>query len=97
MRFIVTSLFLLGPRAALVAWWFLQPARWDLAFGGVLWPLLGLFLAPWTTLSYIAVAPGGVTGSDWAVLGMGVLVDVMFWGAAALGNRDRLPGSSTAA
>ena len=42
----ITSLFLLGPRAAIVIWWILQPARWDMAFSGWLWPVIGFFVAP---------------------------------------------------
>lgn len=93
----VTALFLAGPRAAIVIWWIFQPARWDMAFGSVLWPILGFFLAPWTTLAWVAVAYNGVSGFDWVVVGLGVVVDIMFWSGGAWGNRDRIPGSQQAA
>ena len=42
----------LGPRFAIIAMW-LFGNRVDLAFGSWLWPLLGLLVAPWTTLMYL--------------------------------------------
>lgn len=94
---LVTSLALLGPRAALIIWWILQPARWELAFSSWLWPLIGFFLAPWTTLTYVAVAPGGLVGFDWVLLALGIFLDIAMWTGGAWGNRDRIPGSSATA
>lgn len=90
----ITSLFLLGPRAAIVIWWILQPARWDLAFSGWLWPVIGFFVAPWTTMMYVLVSPGGVTGIDWLWIVLAVAADIAVWTGGAWGNRDRIPGSS---
>ena len=59
---LVTTLALLGPRAGIVVWWLLQPGRWSVTFDSFLWPLLGFVFLPWTTLMYVVVAPGGVTG-----------------------------------
>lgn len=84
-----TTLALLGPRAGILVWWLLAPARWDLAFSGWLWPILGFVFAPWTTLSYVLVAPGGVTSLDWIWIAIGVLLDLSFWFGGAWGNRDR--------
>jgi hypothetical protein len=92
-----TALFLLGPRAAVIIWWILDPARWSLAFSSVLWPIIGVVLLPWTTLMWVIVAPGGVAGLDWLWLGLAVLLDVSMWSGSAWGNRDRLPGSSKTA
>ena len=89
---LVTTLFLLGPRAAILVWWLLDPTRWDLAFSTWLWPILGFFLAPWTTLSYVLVAPGGVNAFDWLWIALGVFLDLSFWFGGAYGNRDRIPG-----
>lgn len=89
---LVTTLFLLGPRAAILVWWLLDPTRWDLAFSTWLWPILGFFLAPWTTLSYVLVAPGGVHSLDWLWIALGVALDLSFWFGGAYGNRDRVPG-----
>ena len=92
----ITSLFLFGPRAAIVIWWILQPARWDLAFSGWLWPVIGFLVAPWTTMMYVLVSPGGVTGIDWLWIVLAVLADIAVWTGGAWGNRDRIPGSSPA-
>ena len=46
--------FGLGPRIALLAIW-LFGDRVDFAFDSWIWPLLGLFLLPWTTLMYVLV------------------------------------------
>jgi hypothetical protein len=63
----------LGPRFAIVAMW-LFGSRVDAAFDSGLWPLLGLLLAPWTTLMYLlAWSPaGGVSGAEWLLVGLGV-------------------------
>ena len=92
-----TALFLLGPRAAVIIWWIVDPARWSLAFSSVLWPIIGLVLMPWTTLMWVIVAPGGVNGLDWLWIGLAVFLDVSMWSGSAWGNRDRLPGSSKTA
>jgi hypothetical protein len=92
-----TSLFLLGPRVANVVWWILQPGRWDAAFSTWLWPVLGILFAPWTTMMYVIVAPAGVVGFDWFWVVLGVLADIAFWTGGVWGNRDRIPGSSSAA
>jgi hypothetical protein len=91
-----TSLMLLGPRFGAIVWWALQPARWDLAFSTWLWPMLGIVFFPWTTMSYVLVAAGGVTGLDWLWIVFGVLADIAFWTSSAWGNRDRVSGSSEA-
>ena len=50
-----------GPRFAIIAMW-LFGNRVDLAFGSWLWPLLGLLIAPWTTLMYLLVwSPSAVS------------------------------------
>jgi hypothetical protein len=67
----------LGPRFAIIAMW-LFGDRVDAAFGSWLWPLLGLVVAPWTTLMYLLTwsAVGGVSGGDWIFVGLGVALDV---------------------
>jgi hypothetical protein len=91
---LITSLFMLGPRAAVVVWWLLDPARWNLAFASWIWPILGFLFAPWTTLMYVIVAPGGVNSLDWIWIALGVAADIASWTGGAYGNRDRVPGSS---
>ena len=55
--------------------WIAQPGRWDAAFSSALWPILGFIIAPWTTMMYVGVAPGGVT-LDWLWIGLAVAVDI---------------------
>ncbi len=85
-----TVLVFLGPRAGILVWWLLQPARWNAAFQGFLMPLLGFIFVPWTTMMYVLVFPGGVTGFDWLWLGLGLLADIAWWSGAAA--RKRVPG-----
>ncbi len=88
-----TVLIFLGPRFANIIWWIANPARWELAFSSVLWPILGILFAPWTTLMYMLVFPGGVTGFDWIWIGLAVLGDVGMYAGGGYGNRDRVPGA----
>ena len=90
-----TTLAFLGPRAAILVWSLAQPARWDLAFSTFFWPMLGFIFLPWTTLMYVAVAPGGVAGFDWFWMGFAVLSDILSWSGGAWGNRDRIKSYST--
>jgi hypothetical protein len=87
------TLVLLGPRVAGLLWWLLAPLRWELAFNGSwLWPLVGLVFLPWTTLMYVIVAGGGVTGFDWVWIGLAVVSDIVSYSGSVYGNRDRIPG-----
>jgi hypothetical protein len=87
-----TTLVLLGPRAGILIWWLIQPLRWQIAYPNFIWPLLGFFFLPWTTLMYAVVFPGGLTGFDWIWIGLGILADVASYSGAAYGNRERIPG-----
>jgi hypothetical protein len=87
-----TTLLLLGPRAGILVWWLLSPARFRLAFGSFIWSLLGFIFLPWTTLMYLVVFPGGIYGFDWLWLGLGVLADIGTYAGGGYGNRDRLRG-----
>jgi hypothetical protein len=87
------SLLLLGPRFGIVMWWIIEPNRWDAAFGSVFWPILGLIVAPWTTLMFVAVAPfGNVEDWDWVWLGLAFLGDMLSLTSNAYTNRNRIPG-----
>ena len=94
---LVTALLLLGPRIALVIWWFMDPARFNLAFNTKawplqlpipywVWPLIGGIFVPWTTLAYLYVFPGGIVGVEWLLLGIGFLIDI---GSLFGGYRNR--------
>jgi len=85
-----TVLVFLGPRAGILVWWLLQPARWQAAFTNFLWPLLGFTFVPWTTMMYVLVFPGGVTGFDWLWLGLGLVADIAWWSGTVA--RRRVPG-----
>ena len=86
----VAALFMLGPRAAIFIWWLIEPGRWSLAFDTVLWPIVGLLVAPWTTLMYLAVFQGGIDGLDYLWLGIGVAFDVFSWFGGGYTNRNRM-------
>ena len=88
----MTILLFLGPRVANVIWWIANPSRWDLAFNSVVWPILGIVFAPWTTLMYMIVFVGGVNGLEWLWIGLGILADVGMYVGGGAGNRDRIPG-----
>ncbi len=87
-----------APRVVLIlAWIFSQ--RWDVVWrGNWFWPLLGIILAPYTTIMYLlAWSPGlGISGWDWMWIGMGVLLDIMKWAQIA-NNRRGIPGYPEAA
>ena len=80
----------LGPRIGLAAWWIFGD-KVDAAFDSFALPFLGFLFLPWTTIFYvIAWSPiGGVTGSDWLVVGIGVLLDLMTYSARAAKGRTQ--------
>ena len=85
----IAVLFSLGPRAAILIWWLLEPVRWNSTFDTFIWPLVGFIVAPWTTLMYVAVFPAGITGFDWIWLGIGVVFDLFSWSGGAYTGRNR--------
>ena len=91
----LTTLVVLGPRAAVLVWWLFDADRWQAAFSSFFWPLLGFIFAPWTTLAYVAVFPNGLVMFDWIILGLAIMLDIFSWAGGAYGNRNRY-GYSTA-
>jgi hypothetical protein len=85
----VAVLFLLiSPRLALV-WLWLTTDLLSRAFDGVVLPLIGFFLLPWTTVAYAGMWDLGthrVGGFEWFVVALAFLVDI---GAFAGGSRSR--------
>ena len=75
----ITVLLLLGPRAAEIVWYLINPARFAEAFNTLLIPCLGFIFLPWTLLMYVAAwQPAvGVTGFGWILVGFGLLLDIM--------------------
>lgn len=67
----------LGPRFAILAMWIFGD-RVDAASSSALWPLLGILVAPWTTLIYLLVwSPvGGLSGGEWILVAFGVAADI---------------------
>lgn len=84
---LVIFALIFSPRLVMVLWWLLDMARWASTFDTPLLPILGFLLAPWTTLMYVLVAPGGVGGLDWLLLGIAVLVDLGAVGGGAARRR----------
>jgi hypothetical protein len=90
---IFASLLLIGPRFVGAIWWIVRPSLWSITFNGSwLLPLLGLIFLPWTTLMYVLVSPGGITGFEWVWIALAVFADIASYGGSAYGNRDRIPG-----
>lgn len=91
---ILTIMVFLGPRIGGLFWWLFRPVRWNATFGSIIWPILGLIFLPWTTLMYVAVAPGGVVGIfEWGFLILAFIIDIGAYGGGGYGNRSRF-GSS---
>jgi hypothetical protein len=97
-----TVLIFLGPRAAGIIWWLVQPVRWfgstgASAFNSIIWPILGIIFLPWTTLMYVILAPGGITGIlEWGLLILMVVFDIGAYAGGGYGNRGRIPSGSSA-
>lgn len=94
---IFTILVFLGPRFAGIIWWIANPIRWVggtglSAFSSFIWPVLGLLFVPWTTLMYLILFPGGITGLDWLWMALAVLADLSSYAGGGIGNRDRIRG-----
>ena len=91
---VVAALFTLGPRAAILFWWLIEPVRWGATFDTFVWPFIGFLILPWTTLMYVLVYPAGINGFDYVWLGIAVALDVFSWAGGGYTNRDRLPTSA---
>jgi hypothetical protein len=78
-----------APRVVLVLMWIFGDLV-DRAFSGFLVPLLGVIVAPYTTLFYVlAWSPvGGVNGWGHVAVAIGVLLDVAHWASGALKARQ---------
>ncbi len=79
--------FAFAPRAALVLMWLLND-RISAAFNGILLPIIGFFLMPWTTLIYTLVSPGGIHVLDVVLIVAAVGADLGIWGGGARKRRS---------
>jgi hypothetical protein len=87
--FFVVLVFL-GPRAGILLWYLINPARWALAFPQT-WvvPLLGSIFLPWTTMMYVLLFPLGIAGWEWLWMGLALAVDIMWWAGGGFRKRWR--------
>ena len=87
------TLLFLGPRAGIIVYWIGWPARWEVAFSTFIVPFVGFLILPWTTLTYLLVAPSGIEGFDYLFIGLAVLVDIasLTSGGAYGRSRGRQP------
>jgi hypothetical protein len=88
----IAILGLIGPRALAIFWWLVDPARWNLTFGGgMLVPILGFLFLPWTTVMYVLFwTTGGLSLIGWLFVALAFVADLATYGGGAFGNRDRV-------
>ena len=88
MPCLVALLAIISPRLAIIALW-LFSSLLDRAYDGLLVPLLGFFLLPWTTLAYAVMwdaGTNGVNGIEWAFVILAFVIDLGSYGS---GRRAR--------
>lgn len=78
------------PRLALFIFWVFTPYV-TRAYSSFIWPLLGIIFLPFTTLIYALLwTPGvGVTGWEWLLVGLGVVLDLSSHGGEAYQSSRR--------
>jgi hypothetical protein len=83
------------PRIAVIIFWIARPERMDAVFTSFVWPVLGIIFLPFTTLMYILLwrSGFGVTGWDWAWIGLAVVLDLAHWSASANQRRMAAAGA----
>jgi hypothetical protein len=81
--FIVAGLlfvFALWPRVWILAYWLFGRQLGD-AYDSAVIPIIGFFVAPWTTVLYAwmwAISSNAVTGWEWLVVAVGAILDLWF-------------------
>ena len=78
-----STLGLLAPRLVLAAIWIFTDRVED-AFERAVWPALGLAFVPSATILYVLlwtqdISGGGVTGTEWVIVGLGAALDLAIW------------------
>src|SRR5262245_54378647 len=92
MPCLVGCLALMCPRVALVLVWLFGNNYLQSAYQTVLWPVLGFFFMPLTTLAYAWAwhsGGGNVAGSGVIVIVLAVLVDLGMLGGSASHKKVR--------
>ena len=95
MGCLIVLFVLLLPRTIMVVLWLFSDYL-SAAFGTWIWPLIGFFVLPTTTLGY-AVAQnryGGVKGVGLLLVALGLLVDLGALGGGGRGAGKRLARAS---
>ncbi len=94
---IMSWLFALFARLALLVVWLSTPLVNRAFAGGWILPLLGFLLLPITTLTYILVysIAGSVTGWSWLWVALGILLDAAANSAPAARARSTRDGGSS--
>ncbi len=77
-----------APRLSLVFIWIFTPLV-NRAFDTLLMPILGIFFLPYTTLFYVLVVPGGISGFEWFLLIFGFVIDIASYTGGAFSRRRR--------
>ncbi|MCB0003788.1 MAG: hypothetical protein KDI07_19000 [Anaerolineae bacterium] len=88
----ITVLLFIGPRAAIIVWYLLEPMRFNAAINSFLMGCLGFIFLPWTTLGWLVAfnAVTGVSGFGWVIVGLGLLADIATYSGGGYGNRNRI-------
>jgi len=90
------TLLLGGPRLFNALWWIFQPVRYNLAFPNAIFGILGIIFLPWTTLMYVSIYSGGITGFDWVWLAFGIFFDLSSYGSSAYGGKKQMSSKPAA-
>lgn len=92
-----TIFLLLISRLGIIGWWLANPGARGLAFQNTILPLpawlytlIGGIILPWTTLAYLFVFQGGISGYKWIILAVGLLIDLAGHGGT-YHHRNRFP------
>ena len=89
----LTTLFVVGPRMAILVWWLIRPVYVGAAFDNPILTLLAWLFIPWTVLMYLIIYPGGIVGFwEWLLIILGILADIATYADAVRRNRNLVPG-----
>jgi hypothetical protein len=78
----------IAPRLALILMWLFTD--WiGRTFDSFIVPLLGFIFLPLTTLIYVLVSPGGLSGFELILVIVGVIIDLGSYGGGVFGRKGR--------